>query len=91
MACPASLMVHCTSGNPANSYRKFSLPSEECFRGRRPCGIGEREIKRDVFDEESIDILSIHLPIDEVLYCIRNSKAYSFINETEDGIPEVQA
>jgi len=47
------------------------------------------DLKWDVFDEEGVYILSFFLPPGELLYCIRNNKAYTFINETEDGIPVV--
>lgn len=47
------------------------------------------DLKWDVFDVDGIYILSFFLPPGELLYCIRNNKAYSFINEPEDGIPIV--
>jgi hypothetical protein len=47
------------------------------------------DLKWDVFDEEGVYILSFFLPPGELLYCIRNNNAYSFINEPEDGIPVV--
>ena len=47
------------------------------------------DLKWDVFDEEGIYILSFYLPPGELLYCIRNDYAYTFINEPEDGIPVV--
>jgi len=47
------------------------------------------DLKWDVFDEEGIYILSFFLPPGELLYCIRNNNAYTFINEPEDGIPVV--
>ena len=45
------------------------------------------DLKWDVFDGEGIYILSFFLPPGELLYCIRNNHAYTFINEPEDGIP----
>lgn len=47
------------------------------------------DLKWDVFDEDGIYILSFFLPPGELLYCIRNDYAYTFINEPEDGIPVV--
>lgn len=47
------------------------------------------ELKWDVFNNEGIYILSFFLPPEEVLYCVKNNKAYSFINENEEGIPVV--
>jgi hypothetical protein len=47
------------------------------------------DLKWDVFDEEGIYILSFFLPPGELLYCIRNNKAHTFINDAEDGIPVV--
>jgi len=47
------------------------------------------DLKWDVFDDEGIYILSFFLPQAELLYCIRNNKLYSFINDSEDGIPVV--
>ena len=47
------------------------------------------DIMWDVFDDEGIYILSFFLPPLELLYCIRNNQAYTFINENEDGIPVV--
>ncbi|UCE41036.1 MAG: 6-bladed beta-propeller [Candidatus Aminicenantes bacterium] len=47
------------------------------------------DLKWDVFDEEGIYILSFFLPPEELLYCIRNNKAHTFINDSEDGIPVV--
>jgi hypothetical protein len=47
------------------------------------------DLEWDVFDEEGVYILSFFLPPGELLYCIRNNNAYTFINEPEDGIPLV--
>ncbi len=47
------------------------------------------EFKWDVFDDEGIYILSFFLPSEEVMYCVRNNKAYSFINDNDEGIPVV--
>jgi hypothetical protein len=47
------------------------------------------DLKWDVFDEEGVYILSFFLPPGELLYCIRNDCAYTFINEPENGIPVV--
>jgi hypothetical protein len=49
----------------------------------------KEELKWDVFDEEGVYILSFYLPEKETLYCIKNDLAYSFINESKDGIPVV--
>ena len=43
----------------------------------------------DYFDKNGIYRLSFSLPLEEVFYCIKNNKAYSFINENEEGIPVV--
>lgn len=45
--------------------------------------------KWDYFDKNGIYRLFFFLPPEEVLYYIRKNKAYSFFNETEDGIPVV--
>ena len=45
--------------------------------------------KWDYFDKNGIYRLFFFLPPEELFYCVRNNKAYSFINETEDGIPVV--
>jgi hypothetical protein len=46
-------------------------------------------VQWDVFDEEGLYILSLFLPPDELLYCIRKGKAYTFSNENEAGLPVV--
>ncbi len=46
-------------------------------------------LKWDYFDKDGIYRLFFFLPPEELLYYIRNNKAYSFINENEDGIPIV--
>jgi hypothetical protein len=45
--------------------------------------------KWDYFDKDGIYRLFFFLPPAELLYYIKNNKAYSFINENEDGIPIV--
>lgn len=47
------------------------------------------DLEWDVFDKEGIYILSFFLPSEELLYCIRNNKAHTFLNDSEDGIPVV--
>jgi hypothetical protein len=39
--------------------------------------------------DQADGVRSFFLPQEELLYCIRNDKAYTFINKTEDGIPVV--
>jgi hypothetical protein len=46
-------------------------------------------LKWDYFDKDGVYRLFFFLPQEELLYYIRNNKAYSFINENEDGIPIV--
>jgi hypothetical protein len=46
-------------------------------------------LKWDYFDKDGVYRLFFFLPAEEFLYYIRNNKAYSFINENEDGIPIV--
>jgi hypothetical protein len=47
------------------------------------------QIKWDYFDKDGVYRLFFFLPPEELLYDIRKNKAYSFINENEDGIPIV--
>jgi len=46
-------------------------------------------LKWDYFDNDGIHRLFFFLPPEELFYYIRNNKAYSFINESEDGMPIV--
>jgi hypothetical protein len=46
-------------------------------------------LKWDYFDNEGIHRISLFFRPEEYLYYIRNNKAYSFINENEDGMPIV--
>jgi hypothetical protein len=43
------------------------------------------DLKWDVFDQEGIYILSFFLPPGELLYCIRNNNAYTFITRGWDS------
>ena len=49
----------------------------------------EGQLKWDYFDKEGIYRSSLFLPPEEVFYYVRNNKAYSFINDNEEGIPVV--
>jgi hypothetical protein len=49
------------------------------------------KIKWDVFDEEGLYILSFFHPEEDILFVIKNDKAYSMIMESEEeGIPLVK-
>ncbi len=47
------------------------------------------QLKWDYFDKDGVYRLFFFLPPEELLYYIRKNKAYSFINENEDGVPIV--